>query len=98
MACANVAKLECAEIEKDLGVIVHQNLSGSSPCAAAVKKANRMLGYIARSIEYHSLYMIHFSDHTWSTVCSSGDHYKKDIEVLERVQRRCDQADSKHKG
>uniref|UniRef100_A0A0E9XH61 Uncharacterized protein n=1 Tax=Anguilla anguilla TaxID=7936 RepID=A0A0E9XH61_ANGAN len=48
-------KLECAQVEKDLGVIVDQSLSGSCQCAVAVKKkANRMLGYIARSIEYKS--------------------------------------------
>ena len=36
-------KLERAQVEKDLGVIVDQNLSGSSQCVAAVKKVNRML-------------------------------------------------------
>ena len=43
-------KLEVAQVEKDLGVIVDQSFSGSSQCAVAVKKANRMLRYIARSI------------------------------------------------
>ena len=32
-------KLECALVEKDLGVMVDQNLSGSRQCAVAVKKA-----------------------------------------------------------
>ena len=51
-----IRKLESAEVEKDVGVIVDLSLSGSSQCAIAVKKkkANRMLGYIARSIEYKS--------------------------------------------
>lgn len=31
-------KLECAHVEKDLGVIVDQSLSGSCQCAVAVKK------------------------------------------------------------
>jgi len=30
--------------EKDLGVIIRQNLKSSSQCAAAVKSANRLLG------------------------------------------------------
>ena len=53
-------KLESAQIEKYLGVIIHQSLPGSSQCAVAVKKVNRILGYIARSIEYtlYSPYII----------------------------------------
>ena len=47
-------KLESAQVEKDLGVIVDQSLSGSIQCSVAVKKVNRVLGYIARSIEYKS--------------------------------------------
>ena len=31
-------KMECAHVEKDLGVIVDQSLSGSGHCAVAVKK------------------------------------------------------------
>ena len=34
-------KLECAQVENDLGVIVHLSLSGSSQCAVAVKKKKR---------------------------------------------------------
>ena len=52
-------KLEGAQIEKYLGEIVDQNLSGSSQCALVVKKnANRMLGYIAKSINLRKLYYI----------------------------------------
>ena len=48
-------KCKSAQVEKDLGVIVDQSISGSSQCTVAVKKkAKRMLGYIARSIEYKS--------------------------------------------
>ena len=42
-------KLESAQVERDLLVVVDQSLSYSNQCAVAVKKANRMLGYIARS-------------------------------------------------
>ena len=63
-------------------------------CAEAVKKANRMLGYIARSIEYKSkeviltLYNTLVRPHLEYCVQFWGPHYKKDIEALEKVQRR----------
>lgn len=87
-------KLECAQVEKDLGVIVDQSLSSSSQCAAAVKKANRMLGYIAKSIEYKSkdvilsLYNTFVRPHLEYCVQFWGPYHKKDIEALEKVQRR----------
>ena len=91
-------KLECAQVEKDLGVMIDENLSGSRQCAVAVKKnffkANRMLGYIARSVEYKSkeviltLYNTLVRPHLEYCVQSWGPHYKKDIEALEKVQRR----------
>ena len=87
-------KLESAQVEKDLSVIVDLSLSGSSQCAVAVKKANRMLGYIASSIEYKSkeviltLYNTLVRPHLESCVQFWGPPCKKDIEVLEKVQRR----------
>ena len=86
--------LECAQVEKDMGVMVDENLSGSRQCAVAVKKANRMLGYIARSIEYKSkeviltLYNTLVRPHLEYCVQFCGPHYKKDIEALEKFQRR----------
>ena len=46
-------KCESAQVEKDLGVIVDQSLSGSSQCAVAVKMANMMLGYLVSSVTNH---------------------------------------------
>ena len=43
-------KLESGQVEKYLGVIVDQSLSGSSQCAVAVKNANRMLGVSSISL------------------------------------------------
>src|SRR5215469_6862450 len=46
--------LQAASEEKDLGVTVDNTLKFSKQCAEAVKKANKMLGYIARNFEYKS--------------------------------------------
>lgn len=87
-------KLECSSQEKDLGVMVDQSLTGTSHCALAVKKANRMVGYIARSIEYRSkdvvllLYNTLVRPHLEYCVQFWGPYFKKDIEALEKVQRR----------
>lgn len=87
-------KLECSSQEKDLGVIVDQTLTGTSHCALAAKKANRMVGYIARSIEYKSkdvvllLYNTLVRPHLEYCVQFWGPYFKKDIEALEKVQRR----------
>ena len=46
--------LASSKEEKDLGVIVTDNLKSSSNCQAAYNKANRVLGMIKRTITYKS--------------------------------------------
>jgi len=46
MYVMNDVKLECVADEKDLGVIVSDDLKSGKQCSEAVKKANRMLGMI----------------------------------------------------
>ena len=41
-----------SEVEKDLGVLVSQSLKPSEQCAAAARKANQVLGQMARSLSY----------------------------------------------
>ena len=41
--------LECVTEEKDLGVIISEDLKCEKQCSEAVKKANRMLGMIKRN-------------------------------------------------
>jgi len=45
----NDVKLECVSDEKDLGVIVRNDLKSGKQCREAVKKANRILGIIKRN-------------------------------------------------
>src|SRR5215469_8665098 len=46
--------LQVASEEKDLEVTVDKTLKFSKQCAEAAKKANKMLGYIARNCDYKS--------------------------------------------
>uniref|UniRef100_A0A3B3RUM5 Reverse transcriptase domain-containing protein n=1 Tax=Paramormyrops kingsleyae TaxID=1676925 RepID=A0A3B3RUM5_9TELE len=47
-------EIKAADYEKDLGVYVDASMSPSRQCGEAIKKANRMLGYISRCVEFKS--------------------------------------------
>ena len=40
----NDVKLECVSYEKDLGVIISEDVKWEKQCSEAVRKANRMMG------------------------------------------------------
>ena len=88
------SQLKSTDRETDLGVTVTNNLKPSQQCSEVVKKANKLVGFIGRSIEYKSkatiitLYnslvrpIMEYCVQAWCP------YYRKDIDKLERVQRR----------
>ncbi|XP_059822785.1 uncharacterized protein LOC132392642 [Hypanus sabinus] len=90
----NGVKLGKGEVQRDLGVLVHQSMKASMQVQQAVKRANGMLAFITRGIEYRSkeiLLQLHralvrpnleYCVQFWSP------NLRKDILAIEGVQRR----------
>ena len=86
--------LASTEKEVDLGVVVSKDLKPSQHCTETVKMANKLVGFIGRTFEFKSekvilaLYnslvrpKLEYCVQFWSP------YYRKDIEKLEKIQRR----------
>ena len=80
--------------QRDLGVQVHRSLKVATQVEKVVKKAYDMLAFIGRGTEFKNwkvmlqLYRTLVRPHLEYSVQFCSPYYQKDVEALERVQKR----------
>jgi len=90
----NNQQLEVVCNEKDLGVLISNDLKVSQQCQQAYNKASKVLGLINRTIEYRDtdillrLYKSLVRPHLEYCVPVWAPYYVKDKALIESIQRR----------
>ena len=90
----NGTALKSSESERDLGVRVSANLRHRQQCIEVRNRANRVLGFISRSVSNRSaevilkLYLALVRPHLDYAVQFWSPYYRMEINSLESVQRR----------
>ena len=90
----NGVKLSVTEEERDLGIWTDSSLKPGLQCLKAASNANRMLGMILKSFHYRSkqslvpLYKSLVRPKLEFAVAAWNPWYEKDINCLEKVQKR----------
>ena len=86
--------LEETFLERDLGIQISSNLKASQHCLQAYSNANRMLGLMKRTFVERSpviltrVYKSMVRPHLEYSISAWNPHYRKDRELLEKVQHR----------
>lgn len=87
-------RLSSSEGERDLGVHITPDFKSATQCLQAAKKANSALGAIKRTMSCRKkaiilpLYKSLVRPHLDYCISAWRPHYVKDLEILEKVQRR----------
>ncbi len=89
-----LSPLEVTTCERDLGVLVSSDLKLGDQCAAAAAKANWKFGVYKKAFAsrekclWQTLWKTHIRPHLEHAIQAWSPYLAKDIDVLERVQRR----------
>ena len=79
--------------KKNLGITISADMKVSDQCIIAASNGNQILGWIGRNITYNKkviipLYKALVISHLKYCIQASRPYRKKDIDTLERIQRR----------